>query len=56
MNAITSVAGTIDLPSEDPDLEGASTYVRDVFDRSLRQPMWGKEDPPRSKRRPKRRA
>ena len=56
MNAVKSVAGTIDLPSEDPDLDGAPAYARELFDRSLRRPMPVKADPPRPTRRPKRRA
>lgn len=45
--AIRSVAGTIDLPSDDPDLEEASPYVRTMFDRSLRRPLMVQETPPR---------
>lgn len=45
--AIRSVAGTIDLPADDPDLEEASQYVRTMFDRSLRRPLMVKETPPR---------
>jgi hypothetical protein len=53
---IRSVAGTIDLPADDPDLERAATYVRTMFDRSLRRPMLVKETPPaRGKRTAKRR-
>jgi hypothetical protein len=37
--AMKSVAGTIDLPAGDPDLEGASSYVRALFERSLRRPL-----------------
>ena len=45
--AMKSVAGTIDLPAGDPDLEQASAYVRALFEKSLRRPMVVKEDPPR---------
>jgi hypothetical protein len=41
--AVRSVAGTIDLPPDDPDLEGADTFVRAQFDRSIRRPMLVKE-------------
>ena len=51
MTAITSVAGTIDLPAGDPELDAASTYIKDLFDRSLRRPLLVKEDPPQPKRR-----
>ena len=46
MSAVKSVAGPIDLPADDPGLEGASAYMRDVFDWSLRRPMHVKEDGP----------
>ncbi|HYT65815.1 MAG TPA: hypothetical protein VEL51_05325 [Vicinamibacterales bacterium] len=49
--AIRSVAGTIDLPPDDPNLETAGTYVRAMFDRSLHRPMLVKERPPRAKKR-----
>lgn len=55
MTAITSVAGTIDLPAGDADLHGASTYIQDLFERSLRRPLLVKEDPPKPKRRPAKR-
>ena len=48
--AIRSVAGTIDLPPGDPDLEDASAYVRQMFDQSLRRPMAVRETPPARKR------
>lgn len=44
--AIRSVAGSIDLPADDPDLEQADAYVRGVMDSSLRRPMLVKEDAP----------
>jgi hypothetical protein len=46
--AIRSVAGTIDLPEDDPDLAQADTYVRTIFDRSLSRPMLAREPPPRA--------
>jgi len=53
--AIRSVAGTIDLPREDPGLEQADAYVRTMFDRSLRRPMLVKERSPRAAGKPSRR-
>lgn len=44
--AIRSVAGTIDLPADDPDLAEASAYVRTMFERSLRRPLAVKDAPP----------
>ena len=49
-SAIRSVAGTIDLPDDDPDLDKANAYVQSVFDRSLRRPMLAKEDAPKPRR------
>jgi hypothetical protein len=43
---IRSVAGTIDLPADDPDLVQADAYVRTMFERSLRRPLVVKETPP----------
>lgn len=37
--AIRSVAGTIDLPADDPDLTEADAYIRSVFAASARQPV-----------------
>jgi hypothetical protein len=51
--AVRSVAGTIDLPPDDPDLEQADAYVRSVFDRSLSRPMMVRERVSRSAGRPK---
>jgi hypothetical protein len=54
--AIRSVAGTIDLPADDPEFEEASASVRMMFDQSLRRPLAVKETPPaRGRRKPKRR-
>ena len=47
--AIRSVVGTIDLPSDDPDLAGADAYVRGLFDQSLGRPMQVRERPPARK-------
>ena len=41
--AIRSVAGTIDLPDDDPDLVLADEYIRTVFERSSRRPVQVKE-------------
>jgi hypothetical protein len=41
--AIRSVAGTIDLPEDDPDLAKADAYVRSVFTASARQPVLVRE-------------
>ena len=47
--AIQSVVGTIDIPSDDPDLAGADAYIRGLFDESLGRPMQVRERPPRRK-------
>lgn len=51
--AIRSVAGTIDLPEDDPELEKADAYVRSLFAESARQPILVRERraPRRSRRR-----
>lgn len=36
---IRSVAGTIDLSDDDPDLALADEYIRSVFERSSRRPV-----------------
>ena len=41
--AIRSVAGTIDLPEDDPRLDGADAYIRAQFDTSVQRPMPVKE-------------
>lgn len=38
-DAIRSVAGTIDLPADDPDLAEADAHIRSLFAASARQPM-----------------
>ena len=47
--AIRSVVGTIDLPPDDPDLEGANAYVRALFDQSAGRPMQVRERTPARK-------
>ncbi len=47
--AVRSIVGSIDLPGDDEDLEGADAYVRGVFDRSLSRPMLVRERPPARK-------
>ena len=42
-----SVVGTIDLPDDDPALEGADAFIRAQFDRSVKRPMLVKETRPR---------
>jgi hypothetical protein len=48
---IRSVVGTVDLPPDDEDLAGADSYVRALFDRSLRRPILVKKNSPRYRRR-----
>jgi hypothetical protein len=43
LGAIRSVAGTIDLPPDDPDLAGADAYVRGMFERSVGRAMMVRE-------------
>jgi hypothetical protein len=45
--AIRSVAGSIELPEDDPLLETADAYIRGVFAESLRRPLMVREDRPR---------
>lgn len=37
--SMRSVAGTIDLPDDDAELEGADSYIRSLFAASARKPM-----------------
>ena len=53
--AIRSVVGTIDLPDDDPELEGADAYIRSVFAASARQPLLVRERQPKMKTRNRRR-
>jgi hypothetical protein len=41
--SVRSVAGTIDLPDDDPDLALADEYIRTVIERSIRRPIQVKE-------------
>ncbi len=53
--AVRSVAGTIDLPDDDPDLVGADAYIRSLFAGSARQPLLVRERPSSARRRKARR-
>jgi hypothetical protein len=44
--SVRSVAGTIDLPEDDPDLAGADAYLRALFEASARRPTLVRERPP----------
>ena len=44
--AIRTVKGTIDLPDDDPGLDGADAFVRAQFDKSIRRPTIVKESRP----------
>jgi hypothetical protein len=43
--AVRSVAGTVDLPDDDPDLASADALIRTLFATSARQPMLVRERP-----------
>ena len=45
--SVKSIAGTIDLPDDDPDLQHADTYIRSLFSTSARQPFLVRERPPK---------
>lgn len=47
--AIRSIKGTIDIPDDDPELEQASAYMRQLFQHSLQRPILVKETPPRQR-------
>jgi hypothetical protein len=49
-SAVRSVAGTIDLPDDDPDLAAADAYIRSVFAASAQRPMLVRERPGRPPR------
>jgi hypothetical protein len=51
---LRSVAGTIDLAEDDPNLETADSYIRTLFIQSARQPMLGKEPRPATRKNVKR--
>jgi hypothetical protein len=42
-----SVVGTIDLPDDDPSLDGADAFIRAQFDRAVKRPMLVKEPTPK---------
>jgi hypothetical protein len=44
--SVRSVAGTADLPDDDPALAGADAYIRTMFAASASQPMLVRERPP----------
>jgi len=44
--AIRSVVGTVDIAADDPDLERADDYVRDIVTGSLARPFLVREEPP----------
>jgi len=46
--AIRSVAGTVDIASDDPNLDSADAYIRQLTDESLSRPIMVRETPPRS--------
>jgi hypothetical protein len=43
IGTLRSVAGTIDLAEEDPNLESADAHIRALFAQSARQPMFVRE-------------
>ena len=43
--SVRSVAGTIDIGEDDPDLEAADAYVQGLFAASARRPMLMREKP-----------
>jgi hypothetical protein len=47
--SVRSVAGTVDLPDDDPDLARADDYVRSLFAESARQPMVVRERRPKAR-------
>lgn len=46
---VRSVAGSIDLPEDDPDLQQADAYVRGLFAASAAQPILVRERSPRGR-------
>jgi hypothetical protein len=44
--AVRSVAGTIDIAADDPDLARADDYIRGLVDDSVRRPVLRRESPP----------
>ena len=55
VGALRSVAGTIDVTDDDPNLESADAYIRAVFAQSARQPMLVRERKPAVRKNVKRR-
>ena len=55
LEAVRSVAGTIDLPEDDPDLSGADAHIRSLFAASARQPLLARERAAASRRKKPRR-
>jgi hypothetical protein len=45
-SAVRSVAGTIDIANDDPNLERADEYIRGAVTASLSRPILVREDPP----------
>ena|SRR5215218_4108241 len=54
VGTLRSVAGTIDLTEDDPNLETADAYIRNVFAQSVRQPMLVREPKPATRKNMKR--
>ena len=52
--AVRTVVGTVDLPDDDPGLDGADAYVRSLFAASAQRPMVVRERPSARKRAPRR--
>jgi hypothetical protein len=46
-STVRSVAGTIDLPEDDPGLEQADGHIRSIFATSAKRPMLVRERAPR---------
>jgi len=44
--AIRSIAGTVDIASDDPNLDSADDHLRQLFDASLSRPIVARETPP----------
>jgi hypothetical protein len=44
--AVRSVVGTIDIAADDPNLDRADDYIRDVVTGSLARPFLVREEPP----------
>jgi hypothetical protein len=52
--SVRSVVGSIDLSDDDPNLDKADGYIRDLFAASARRPMLVRERPARPRKRPAR--